>query len=48
MTRVTEAGEAYQAAARYPHARCFDPADGGFFWSPAEVASDRLAQLEGK
>jgi len=34
---------AYNATLRYPYARVFDPQ--GFFWSPAEVAADRLRDL---
>jgi hypothetical protein len=36
--------ESYTAAARLKYGRCFDP--GGFFWSPAEAASDRLMALK--
>ena len=33
--------EAYTHAARYTYARTWDP--GGWFWSPAEAAKDRVA-----
>jgi len=38
------AAESYTAAARLKYGRCWDP--GGFFWSPAEAASDRLIALK--
>ena len=34
---------AYKAASKYIYGRCWDPK--GWFWSPSEVASDRLASL---
>jgi len=36
--------ESYAAAARLRYGRCWDPQ--GFFWSPAEAASDRLLALK--
>lgn len=44
LGRKEEAKRSYQAAAKYTYARCWDP--NGWFWSPAEVASDRLSRLE--
>ena len=44
LGRRADAREAYQLALRYPHARCWDPK--GFFWSPADAARGRLAELE--
>jgi hypothetical protein len=41
--RISEAKEAYRGAQQFPDARTWDPA--GFFWSPAQAASDRLARL---
>jgi serine/threonine protein kinase len=35
--------EAYRSAERLPHARCWDPQ--GWFWSPAEKATERLEVL---
>ena len=43
LGRVNQAKEAYQSAKQFPHARTWDPL--GFFWSPAQAASDRLAKL---
>jgi hypothetical protein len=37
------ARDAYMHTVRYTYARTWDPA--GWFWSPAEVAKDRLANL---
>ena len=39
-----QARAAYQKAARYTYARTWDPK--GWFWSPAEAASDRLQELK--
>ena len=39
-----EARQAYKAAMKYAYARTWDP--HGWFWSPAEGASDRLATLD--
>ena len=44
VQRVKEAKQAYLATMKYTFARCWDPA--GWFWSPAEAASDRLARLK--
>jgi len=44
LGRKDEAKLAYETAAKYTYARCWDPK--GWFWSPAEAASDRLATLE--
>jgi len=38
------ATEAYEAASTYKHAWAWDPK--GWFWSPSEAASDRLANLK--
>lgn len=38
--------ESYRNASRLKYGRCWDP--GGFFWSPAEAASDRLVALQAK
>lgn len=40
-----KAKTAYEAAVRYTYARAWDEG-GGFFWSPAEGASDRLNSLK--
>jgi hypothetical protein len=37
------ASDAYQAAAKLSFGRCWDPQ--GWFWSPSEASSDRLAAL---
>lgn len=42
--RIPEAREAYLAASKYTYARTWDPK--GWFWSPAEAASDRLTTLK--
>jgi tetratricopeptide (TPR) repeat protein len=39
-----EAIKAYQAAAKYTYARCWDPK--GWFWSPSEGSLDRLSVLK--
>jgi len=39
-----KACEAYRAATRFPHARCWD--SKGWFWSPAEGAAGRLRTLK--
>lgn len=44
LDRIEEAREAYRGAQEFPHARTWDP--GGWFWSPADAARDRLAELE--
>ena len=44
LGRTNEAIDAYTETTRYRFARVYDP-KGRFFWSPAEVASDRLAAL---
>lgn len=44
LSRVSEAKDAYKAAQQFPAARTWDAA--GFFWSPAQGASDRLAALK--
>lgn len=44
LDRKDIAQEAYTHAARYTYARTWDP--GGWFWSPAEAAEDRLAGLK--
>lgn len=43
LERVAEARSAYKDAMTYTYARCWDPK--GWFWSPAEVAADRLGAL---
>jgi tetratricopeptide (TPR) repeat protein len=43
LRRVNEAKQAYRTTMKYTFARCWD--SGGWFWSPAEAASDRLAHL---
>ena len=40
---IKEAIEAYTGAQQFPDARTYDPK--GWFWSPAEAATDRIAQL---
>jgi hypothetical protein len=40
-----EAKQAYEAAAKYTYARCFDPSWNGF-WSPSEAANGRLKRLK--
>jgi len=44
LGRMEEARSAYQRAARYTYARCWDPRRGAF-WSPAEAASDSLVDV---
>jgi hypothetical protein len=44
LRRNDEAKKAYEATQKYTHARTWD-ANGEFFWSPAEGASDRLDVL---
>lgn len=44
LSRIGEAKEAYKSAQQFPDARTWDAA--GFFWSPAQGASDRLAFLK--
>lgn len=39
----SEAKEAYEAAITFPNARCWNRE--GFFWAPAEEASNRLAKM---
>lgn len=41
--RNEDACEAYRAAARFHHARCWDPK--GWFWSPAKAAVGKLRSL---
>jgi hypothetical protein len=41
---MTMARESYAAAQRLRYGRCWDPQ--GWFWSPAEAASDRLLALK--
>jgi len=43
LGRIDLAREAYGRAAKYTYARTWDP--GGWFWSPAEAAGDRLMNL---
>lgn len=44
LGRMDLARDAYGRASKYPYARTWDP--GGWFWSPAEAAADRLAGLK--
>jgi hypothetical protein len=44
LSRVNEARDAYKAAQQFPDARTWDPS--GFFWSPAQGASDHLKILK--
>lgn len=44
LKRMDDAKQAYKAAAKYIYARTWDPK--GWFWSPADAASDRLKRLE--
>jgi tetratricopeptide (TPR) repeat protein len=44
LGRLEEAKEAYRNASRYTYGRTWDPK--GWFWSPAEKATDRLRRLE--
>lgn len=43
LGRKNDARNAYQSAAKYTYARCWDP--NGWFWDPSEAASDRLRYL---
>lgn len=43
LGKTSEAKDAYNAVLTLPDARCWDPQ--GFFWSPAEAASENLARL---
>jgi hypothetical protein len=43
LGRKEEAKQAFQAAAKYTHARCYDP--GGWFWNPAKDARLRFKKL---
>jgi tetratricopeptide (TPR) repeat protein len=43
LGRVEDAKSAYREAQRFPYARAWDPQ--GWFWSPAEGASQRLSEL---
>lgn len=43
LGRIEEAKESYRKAQEFPYARTWDPK--GWFWSPAEAASKRLAEL---
>jgi len=45
MGQLDQARSAYQAATIFPYARAWDQRGGGFFWSPAEAALGRLAQM---
>lgn len=45
-TKLAAARKAFEEARKLTHARVWD--SGGFFWSPAEVASDRIAILPPK
>lgn len=44
LQRKEDAKKAFQQAKKYSYARAWDPA--GWFWSPAEAASDRLEELK--
>lgn len=44
LNRSEDAKRAYEAAAKLTYARVWDPR--GWFWSPGEDASDRLAELK--
>lgn len=44
LSRKADATKAYEQAKKYPHARAWDTK--GWFWSPAEAASDRLEGLK--
>jgi hypothetical protein len=41
--KIADAKDAYNMVITFPYARCWDPK--GWFWSPAEVASENLAKL---
>ena len=43
LDRINQALLAYRGAERFPDARTYDPR--GWFWSPAEAATDRIARL---
>jgi hypothetical protein len=43
LDRISEAKEAYKGSLKFPDSRTWDPA--GYFWSPAQGASDRIAKL---
>jgi hypothetical protein len=42
--RKEDAKKAYEAVKKLSYGRCWDP--GGWFWSPAETAADRLRVLD--
>lgn len=44
LKNIELARTSYLQAAKYTYARTWDP--GGWFWSPAEAAADRLSQLK--
>ena len=44
LKRMEDAKRAYDAARRLTYGRCWDPK--GWFWSPSEEASERLAALQ--
>ena len=44
LGRKADATRAYELAKKFPHARTWDTK--GWFWSPAEAASDRLETLK--
>ncbi len=43
LGKTNDAKDAYNVVITLPYARCWDPQ--GFFWSPAEAASENLARL---
>jgi hypothetical protein len=43
LSRKEDAKNAYEATKKLSYGRCWDP--GGWFWSPAEAAADRLRLL---
>lgn len=43
LGKTADARDAYNIVIRFPYARCWDPK--GWFWSPAETASENLAKL---
>jgi hypothetical protein len=44
LGRIIEAKAAYINAQKYPHARVFDPKQN-LFWSPEQIAAERLVQI---
>jgi hypothetical protein len=43
LGKTDDAKDAYKTVIKFPYARCWDPK--GWFWAPAEVASENLAKM---